>query len=271
MSKLDEHEFFDLVSHPVRRQIIRLLSQGIYVTYSDLKEFLDMSPGGIYHHLEKLREQGILHQRSNKEYELTSTGLKVIEYLDRIHDDEFQSLITQSPIRKLFLFLPLAGYIQKNPIHWIVEAGLLFLVTTLIQVEFPVQIIGPFLLPSLETFAHRFLFQLLSFILMVILVVILAQQFSKPLHHTSNLILIGGLLVLPLLSSIASCVLWVITLSGTYVPAEIFWLVTIVLLSSYVFLLIHLLIQIKKLSVERAIIVTLIQGYAFLTLVFLFV
>ncbi|MFX0185927.1 MAG: winged helix-turn-helix domain-containing protein [Candidatus Hodarchaeota archaeon] len=270
MSRLDEHEFFDLVSHPVRRQIIRLLSQGIYVTYSDLKEFLDMSPGGIYHHLEKLREQGILRQRSTKEYELTATGLKVIEYLDRIQDDEFQGIIAQSPIRKLFLFLPLAGFIQKNPIHWIVEAGLLFLVTTLIQIEFPIQIIGPFLLPSLEPFTHRFLFQLLSFLLMVILVLILAQLFSKPLYRTSNLILVSGLLVLPLLSSIASCILWLITLSDTYVPAEIYWIVTIVLLSSYAYLLIHLLIQIKKISVERAIIVTLIQGYAFLTFVFLF-
>ncbi|MHA2407718.1 MAG: winged helix-turn-helix domain-containing protein [Candidatus Ranarchaeia archaeon] len=269
MSKLDEHEFFELLSHPIRRQIIRILSQGIYVTYSDLKELLGLSPGGIYHHLEKLREQGILHQRSTKEYELTATGLKVIEYLDRIQEDEFQSIITQSPIRKLFLFLPLAGFIQKNPIHWTVETGLLFLITTLIQIEFPIQIIGPFLLPSLEPFANRFLFQLLSFLLMGIIVVILAQILTKPPYRTSNLVLISGLLVLPLLSSIASCILWIITLTDTYVPVGIYWIVTFALLSSYAYLLIHLLIQIKKLSVERAIIITLIQGYAFLTFIFL--
>ena len=270
MSKLDEHEFFDLVSHPVRRQIIRLLSQGIYVTYSDLKEILNMSPGGIYHHLEKLREQGILNQLSTKEYELTSTGLKVIEYLDRIQDDEFQSIITHSPIRKIFLSFPFAEFIKKNPIHWIVEAGLLFIVTTLIQIEFPIQIIGPFLLPSSEPSTHRFLLQLLSFLLMVILVVLLSYLFSKPPMHTSNSILISGLFVLPVLSSIASCILWLITEANTYVPALIYWLITIALLISYAFLLIHLLIHIKKLSVERAIIITLIQGYAFLAFIFLF-
>lgn len=269
MSKLDEHEFFDLLSHPIRRQIIRILSQGIYVTYSDLKEILGLSPGGIYHHLEKLREQGILHQRSTKEYELTSTGLKVVEYMDKIQEEDSHSIITQSPIRKLFLFFPLAGFIQKNPIHWTVEAGLLFLITTLIQVEFPIQIIGPFLLPSLEPFANRFLFQLLSFLLMVTIVVILAQILSKPPYRSSHLVMISGLLVLPLLSSIASCILWVITFTGTYVPAGIYWMLTILLLTSYAYLLIHLLIHIKKLSVERAIIITLVQGYAFLTFIFL--
>lgn len=270
MPKLDEHEFFDLLSHPIRRQIIRILSQGFYVTYSDLKETLGLSPGGIYHHIEKLREQGILRQRSTKEYELTTTGLKVIEYMDKIQEEDLHGVIIQSPIRKLFLFLPLAGFIQKNPIRWTVESGLLLLITTLIQVEFSIQIIGPFLLPSLEPFANRILFQMLSFLLMVIIVGILAQILSKPPYRTSHLVMINGLLALPLLSSIASCILWVITLTGTHVPAGIYWIVAIALLSSYAFLLIHLLMQIKKLSFERAIIITLIQGYAFLILIFIF-
>ena len=104
---------------------------------------------------------------------------------------------------------------------------------------------------------------------MVCIVEILTQLFSKPPYRASHIVMISGLLVLPVLSSLASCVLWGIASTGTHVPVGIYWMVNLVLLSSYAFLLIHLLIQIKKLSVERAIIITLIQGYAFLIFIFL--
>ncbi|MFX0052342.1 MAG: winged helix-turn-helix domain-containing protein [Candidatus Hodarchaeota archaeon] len=271
MPKLDEHEFFELLSHPIRRKIIRLLSQDYYVSYSDLKEIIGLSPGAIYHHLEKLRDQGILRQRSTKEYELTSRGLKVIEYMDKIQEEDLHSFITQSPIRRLFLLPPLAAFIQKNPLHWLIEAGLLLLLTTLIQIEFPIQVIGPFLLPSLEPFVLRFMVQLLSFFLMVILVEILAQLLAKPPYRSSHFAMISGLLVLPLLSSISSCILWIISLTGTHVPTGVYWTLSLLLLSSYVYFLIHLLIKIKKLTIERAIIITLVQGYVFLTIVFFLV
>ncbi|UCE14666.1 MAG: winged helix-turn-helix transcriptional regulator [Candidatus Heimdallarchaeota archaeon] len=269
MTKLDEHDLFELLSHPTRRKILRILSQGYYVSYSDLQEFIGQSPGVIYHHIEKLREQGIIQQRATKEYELTSAGLKVVEYMDKIKDEDLHTVLTQTTIQKLFLFPPVAGFIQNNPLHWAIEVGLLLLITTLIQIEFPIQIIGPFLIPSLEPFAERFLVQIISFLLMIFLVEMLAQILGKPPYRSSHLPMISGLLVLPLLSSISSCILWVISLFGTSVPIEVYWFLTIILHVGYYYLLIHLLIKIKKLSVERSIIITLTQGYLFLAFVFL--
>ncbi len=52
----NEQELFEILSHPLRRQILRLLNQYYIGTYTDLKEHVKSSPGVIYHHLQKLEK-----------------------------------------------------------------------------------------------------------------------------------------------------------------------------------------------------------------------
>jgi DNA-binding transcriptional ArsR family regulator len=269
MKQLDEQVVFEILSHPTRRKILRILTQEYYVNYSELQEVIGQSPGVIYHHLEKLREQGILQQRSTKEYELTSRGLNVVAYMDKIQTEELAEYVPRSSVQNIFVVLPIGKFIQKNPFHWAVEVGLVFIITTFIQLEFPIQIIGPFLIPSLESFLIRFWLQILSYFIMVALVFILAQLLASQSSTSSSLHLISGLLILPLLSSLASCLLWGITLLSPSIPVEIYWLVTILLHVGYTYLMIHLLVVIRKLSLERSIIITLVQGYIFLLFVFI--
>lgn len=270
MTKLEEQELFEILSHPTRRTILRTLSQGYYVSYSDLQEILEQSPGVIYHHIEKLREQGILQQRSTKEYELTPAGLKIVAYMDKIKEEDFNTVFTQSSVQRLFLKAPVAKFIQNNPLHWTIEVGLLIIIASLIQIDFSVQIIGPFLVPSLEPFVVRILVQILTYVISIAFIEFLAFLFSKSSNRTKSLSMISGLLLLPLLSSLFSSILWVISIALTSVPLVFYWALTLLLNGCYSYFLIHLLMKIRKISFEQSIIITLIQGYLFLGLVFLF-
>lgn len=271
MTKLDEQELFEILSHPTRRTILRALSQGYYISYSDLQEILGQSPGVIYHHIEKLRDQGILQQRSTKEYELTPAGLKIVTYMDKIKEEDLFTLLTQSKVHRIFLRAPVAKIVQNNPLHWTLEVGLIIIITSLIQINFPIQIIGPFLIPSLEPFLIRFLFQILTYIVWIAFIEFLAYLFAKSSPRTRRLTMISGLLVLPLLSSIFSSILWVTSLVLTSVPNALYWVLTLLLYVCYSYLLIHLLMTIRKISFEHSIIITLLQGYLYLGLVFFLV
>ncbi len=269
MTKLNEQELFEILSHPTRRIILRTLSQGYDVSYSDLQEILGQSPGVIYHHIEKLREQGIIQQQSTKEYELTPAGLKVVMYMDKIKEEDLSTVITHSSIQRFFLLVPVAEVVQNNPLHWTIEVGLVIIITSLIQINFPIQIIGPFLIPSLKPFLVRFLLQILTYIMSIIFIDFLANIFAKSSNRIKRLSMINGLLVLPLLSSVSSSILWLVSLVLTSVPLVFYWVVTLVLYVCYSYLLIHLLMKIRKISLEHSIIITLLQGYLLFGLAFL--
>ncbi|MHA1225845.1 MAG: winged helix-turn-helix domain-containing protein [Candidatus Hodarchaeales archaeon] len=268
MNKLDERQFFEILSHPTRRKIIRILHQGYYASYSDIKEIIGRSTGAIYHHIEKMRDLGIIQQRQTKEYELTPLGLKIVEYMDKINDEDLQEILNQSKVQKIFLGPRIAEFIKKNPIHWIFESGLLILFLTFIQIDFPIQIIGPFLIPSYEPFIIRFSIEILSFIFIGLTVELIARFVSKSNFDSSFLVMLSGLMFLPLLSTFFSFIIYCFYLFGENVPAILYWSLTSALLLIYAFLLIHLLIKIKKMSFERSIIITLVQGYILLALVF---
>ena len=270
MTELEEQTIFEILSHSTRRKILRILSQEVYVNYSELQEVIGQSPGVIYHHLEKLRNQGILQQRSTKEYELTSMGLNIVAYMDKIKEEDLADFVTRDPIQRYFFLIPLARIVKNNPFHWIMEAGLLLILTSVIQIGFPIQIIGPFLFPSSEPFIIRILFQVLSFGLMTVLVVSLAHILAPSSSRSSDLLMLRGILIFPLLSSIFSFFLWGTSLILTTVPNIFYWLLTLILHGGYTYFLIHLLMKIKRISFERSLIITLLQSYILLIVFFLF-
>ncbi|PWI47615.1 hypothetical protein CEE45_10640 [Candidatus Heimdallarchaeota archaeon B3_Heim] len=268
MTKLDEQAIFEILSHSTRRKILRMLSQDIYVTYSDFQENIGQSPGVIYHHLEKLRDQGILQQRSTKEYELTSLGFNLVSYMDKMNDDDLAEYISRKSFQRLFFIIPLARIVTDNPFHWILEAGLIIILTSVIQIDFPIQIIGPFLFPSSDPFGIRIFIQILSYGLLMFSVMGIGKYLAPSSTNLFDPPLLTGFLIFPLLSSIFSCFLWGISSVLTSVPEILYWSLTILLHVFYTYFLIHLLMKIKRITFERSLILSLLQIYIFL-LIFL--
>jgi DNA-binding transcriptional ArsR family regulator len=262
MTELDEQTIFEILSHTTRRKILRMLFQGGYVNYSEFQEVIGQSPGVIYHHLEKLRDQGILQQRSTKEYELTTLGTNIVQYLDKIKDEDSQ--LSKKSIQKYFFLIPLTNIVKNNPFHWVVEAGLVLLLASLIQIDFPIQIMGPFLFPSSEPALSRFFFQILGYTIMFFVIEITAKILIPSKSTFIDLVLIRNFLIFPLLSSIFCFLLWGTSIILSPVPELLFWLTTILLHGLYTYFLVHLLIKVKKVSFEHSLIISLIQIYVFL-------
>ncbi|MHA1977947.1 MAG: winged helix-turn-helix domain-containing protein [Candidatus Hodarchaeales archaeon] len=266
MSELDEQSIFEILSHSTRRNILRILSHDIHVTYSEFQENIGQSPGVIYHHLEKLRDQGIVQQRSNKEYELTALGSNIVSYMDKLSNDELSEYISRNSFHKFFLAIPLAKIVQENPFHWLFEAGLVIIFTLVVQVDFSIQIIGPFLFPSLNSFELRLFLQVISYGLLTLLMMGIGNYLTPSSSRSSDFHLMKGFLVFPLLSSVFSCFLWFISVVLTTVPLLLYWSLTILLHALYTYFLIHLLMRIKRISFEHALILSLVQIYVFLVL-----
>lgn len=268
-SIIKEQELFDILSHTTRRMILRELSKQLYLSYSELQVLIPQSPGVIYHHLEKLQEKGLIQQRKSKEYELSSLGVQAVSYLEKLDDDDIPSVVTSlTPFHNLFSKIPLSRIILKNPLRWTIEIAALTVLLFFFQINFPVLIMGPFLLPSTLQLHSRIFMEMIIFLLMFLLLTGLNFLISK--KSKELLPLIAGLLVLPLLSFAASSLLYLISIIFLTVPSLFFWLLTFILQFCYVYVLIHLLNKISRLSFDKSIIITLLTSYFFLLCVFIF-
>lgn len=267
--EINEQELFNVLSHTTRRMILRELNKQLYLGYSELQILIPQSPGVIYHHIEKLQELRLIQQRESKEYELTPLGNQAVSYLKKLEDDDVQSLVTsQSPYQNFFLKISLSKIILKNPPRWAIEISTLMVLLFIVQVNFPVLIIGPFLMPSVLPLHSRVFIEVISFFLMFLLILLLNISFSKTTKN--SLPLLAGLLLLPFLSLGASLLLYLMMLLFITVPSFFFWIVTIILQFCYVYVLIHQLIKISRLSFDKSVIITLLIGYIFLICVFIF-
>ncbi|UCG01143.1 MAG: helix-turn-helix transcriptional regulator [Candidatus Heimdallarchaeota archaeon] len=261
-SQIQEQELFDILSHTTRRMILRELNKQLYLAYSELQILIPQSPGVIYHHLEKLQEKGLIKQRESKEYELAPLGVQAVSYLEKLDDDDVSSVVTsRSSFHDLFLKIPLSRFILKNPLRWAIEIAALTAVLFFLQLNFPVLIVGPFLLPTTFELPLRIFLEIIIFLLMFSGLLIFDLVISKKRDFLS---LFAGLLVLPMLSFIASVLLYVVSIIFITVPSLLFWVLTFILQFCYAYVLIHLLNKISKLSFDRSVIVTLLIGYFFL-------
>ncbi|MHA1616138.1 MAG: winged helix-turn-helix domain-containing protein [Candidatus Njordarchaeales archaeon] len=79
---IDEKAFervFKALSHPKRREIIRIIAKKGAVSYKELAK-LEPKPGVLYHHLKLLK--GLVYQDENKLYRLTNSGYKALELME---------------------------------------------------------------------------------------------------------------------------------------------------------------------------------------------
>ena len=267
--RIKEQDLFNILSHTTRRMILRELNNQYYLAYSELQELIPQSPGVIYHHLEKLQAKGLIQQRESKEYELTPLGVQAFSYLEKLQDDDVPSLVTPlSAFQNIFLTVPLSQLVPRNPLRWAMEISVLAVLLFLIQIDFPVLIVGPFLLPSTLPLFSRVFIEIIVFSSMFLLLGFISAFFSKKPRKTFPLL--SGLLILPLLSLVATFILFVISMALSVVPSLFFWLLTMILQFCYVYVIIHILIKILRLSFDKSVIITLLMGYFFLICVFIF-
>ena len=266
--QINEQELFDILSHTTRRMVLRELSKQLYLAYSELQILIPQSPGVIYHHLEKLQEKGLIQQRKSREYELTPLGVQAVSYLNKLDDDDLPSVITsQSSFYEIFVKIPIWRLIQKNPLRWALEISGLTIILFFLQLNFPVLIIGPFLLPTTLELHFRIILELSVFLLMFLGLIIVNLLVSKRRDVVNPLF--TGLLFLPLFSFGASVLLYLLSLVFITVPSLLFWLLTVVLQLFYTYILIQLLHKISQVSFDRSVIITLLISYFFLLCVFI--
>lgn len=83
----------EIVSHQLRREIIRFLGQNKISIFTTIKQELDVEdPPKLSFHLRSLKVAGIIEQDSERRYFLTERGEKVKELLNRMDDEAFKDM-----------------------------------------------------------------------------------------------------------------------------------------------------------------------------------
>lgn len=83
----------EILSHPLRRDIIRFLGQNKVSIFTTIKQELGVEdPPKLSFHLRNLRSAGIIEQDSERRYFLTDRGEKVNGLLDKMDDEAFKDM-----------------------------------------------------------------------------------------------------------------------------------------------------------------------------------
>ncbi len=267
-----EQEVFEVLSHEIRRKIIRLLAQHSFLAYSDLKKELKLSTGVLYHHLQKLQQMKLVSQRKTKEYELTDQGYQLLEYLRTLESDDFLSMkfTTQVPGVVVFLKdLPIAKIVTWNPLAVALGSMLMLLIGIGVQLNFDLMFIGPYLIPTDEEALIKLVLELFTMLIGYAILEAAYHAVHGRQDWKKEGTFLSGLTLLPATSSLGMLILWVISLLIPILPEIIYWMIISALHVTYFLILFNLLMNIKKISAEKTIILVLLTFYVFLLLVHL--
>jgi len=100
-SKVD---YFEVLSHRIRRDIIRLLYERIELSYTEILNILDISDGLLNFHLRRM--SGIIKKTERGSYILTEEGKKVYRVIKLIEeDDEEGSYKNDVILRRVLAFI----------------------------------------------------------------------------------------------------------------------------------------------------------------------
>ncbi len=121
----DESDFYESLSHKIRRQIIKLIGTNKTATFTEIKKATNLSTGVVYHHLEHLSK--LIERDEKKRYYLTKLGEHAFRFmdinLDSIEAKNYEENISKkekiSPIyQKLSLNSLLDTLISKPKLYW---------------------------------------------------------------------------------------------------------------------------------------------------------
>ena len=114
MKNRDSPDIHSILNHPIRREILKLIAEKGYATFTDFKNSLKLKVGTLYYHLDNLGD--FIEQDDQKRYYLTSLGIEALKLMERSKDI---IIITEE---KLFFkafygisLKPITDYILENP------------------------------------------------------------------------------------------------------------------------------------------------------------
>lgn len=126
---MQRDELYKVLRHPIREKIIILLHNRGSMSYSELKNELNIEPGKLYYHLGILKN--LVSQDKDKRYFLTDLGEYAYTLLTSSSvSDEFIPLLRKGFRGRFFLFLsgePLIRYLYNVPHRHLVESLLIVL------------------------------------------------------------------------------------------------------------------------------------------------
>jgi len=127
----DSAEFYTILSHPLRRDIIRLLGEKEVMGFTELRQALNASVGTLYYHFDVLGN--LISQDKNRKYRLTDRGRLAYRALTGEKGEELKVDLTVAPRSGLAflstLFAPrgLFTYLYSSPLRFVPEVLIILL------------------------------------------------------------------------------------------------------------------------------------------------
>ena len=182
---IDEEQKYSIISHPLRRKIIKHIYQEGSISYTVLSKEWKIKTGPIYYHLNIL--QPYLSHSENEVYYLNETGIELSQWL-------FDNGNTKSKIRKMDAFTALfSPFIQKLAFSSVIPKLLYISVMISLYLTYKLDIIqiGPFLRRNIQfdNYSISLLWFNLAIFALVFGILLVFEQMSigKPqIQHSFN-------------------------------------------------------------------------------------
>jgi DNA-binding transcriptional ArsR family regulator len=163
----DSSGLYTILSHPMRRDIIRLLGKREVMGFTELRETLNTSVGTLYYHFDVLGN--LIAQDKNRKYRLTDRGRLAYRALSGEKEgEELKVDLTTAPgsprALLLTLFAPrgLFTYLYSSPLRFVPEALIILLYGTWVFSQSSLEPMGLFVTVGAWTLPHLIMVEFLA-------------------------------------------------------------------------------------------------------------
>lgn len=261
---------FDVLANPIRRKILEEIAANETLSYKQLVRITTLKAGPLYHHIHKLGN--LIAQNEEKEYYLTEEGKRALIILGVSKTnqiDEIQEIEeTQEPIEpKILSFFglslkPIIIYFAKHPYRTLAEFLILSIICGYLSYRDNILLVGNFTLSYETEIYFNYLSIILSWLFLAFIAELGARFIFKKKEGTIALLSVTGLSFLPIF--LFSIIIFIINISA---KSEIYLNTILLLVIHGVFQIWTFLIlatalgAVKKLSLDKSIIISLIINY----------
>jgi hypothetical protein len=164
--KGEDSGFYTILSHPMRRDIIRLLGEKEVMGFTELRGTLNTSVGTLYYHFDVLGN--LIAQDKNRKYRLTDRGRLAYRTLSGEKGEEIKpdSTAAPGPARAILLnlFVPrgLFVYLYSSPLRFVPEVLIILLYGAWVFSQSSLEPIGLFITAGPLTLPHVIIVKFLA-------------------------------------------------------------------------------------------------------------
>jgi len=181
-----EEVFYYALGHNLRREIIKIIGENGYSSFTQFKKILKVSTGTIYHHLDTL--SNLIEQKDDKKYYLTEIGQYAYESLIESEKNIGSTLIFQFKNKYLARFFNFySEFIQASEKKDIFKISIISSIILFLGIIFNgLNGYNSFLLfftPSLYT--DFFIFNGLTFLINVFVFFIIVETFCRIFYRNN--------------------------------------------------------------------------------------